>query len=127
MIRTAPAFALAAAFALSACGGNTEADNTAAALKDAASQSTPEAAAVLENAADRIEDQNVTAPISQPGSPGQQAMEAAGKAQAKVTATPVAPKSQGAKPHAKGDPVPPPKVSAGAGAAAGTTENHAGH
>ncbi|HEX8579527.1 MAG TPA: hypothetical protein VF655_08020 [Allosphingosinicella sp.] len=121
MIRTVSVFALA--LALAACGGSSEADNTAAALEDAASQSTPEAAAVLENAADQIQEQNVTAPISEPGSPGQQAMQAAGAAQAKAKAPTVAPPSQGAKPHAKGDPVPPPKVDAGAAA----TENHAGH
>jgi hypothetical protein len=126
MIRTAPAFALAAAFALSACGGQTEAENTAAALEAAAEQSTPEAAAVLENAADQIEDQNVAAPISQPGSPGQQAMQAAGKAQAQAGAATPAPPSQGAKPHAKGDPVPPPKVPAG-GSAEQASGNHSGH
>ena len=125
MIRTAPAFAVAAAFALAACGGQSEADNTAAALEDAASQSTPEAAAVLENAADQIQEQNVTAPISEPGSPGQQAMQAAGQAQAKANAAPKAPPSQGAKPHAKGDPVPPPKVKAGDSGSEMT--NHAGH
>jgi hypothetical protein len=127
MIRTAPAFALAGAFALAACGGQTEAENTAAALEEAASQSTPEAAAVLENEAQRIEEQNVTAPISQPGSPGQQALEAAGKAQAQSGATPAPPPSQGAKPHAKGDPVPPPKVRAGADPAAQPAGNHASH
>jgi hypothetical protein len=127
MIRTAPAFALAAAFAVAACGGQSEADNTAAALEDAASQSTPEAAAVLENAAEQIQEQNVTAPISEPGSPGQQAMQAAGQAQAEAKAAPVAPKSQGAKPHAKGDPVPPPKVGpAGSGGEKEMT-NHSGH
>jgi hypothetical protein len=125
MIRTAPAFVAAAAFALAACGGQSEADNTAAALEDAASQSTPEAAAVLENAAEQIQEQNVTAPISQPGSPGQKAMEAAGQAQAKAKVTPAAPPSQGAKPHAKGDPVPPPKVKAGE--SGGEMTNHSGH
>jgi hypothetical protein len=124
MIRTAPTFVAAAAFALAACGGQSEADNTAAALEEAAGQSTPEAAAVLENAADQIQEQNVTAPISEPGSPGQQAMQAAGQAQAKAEAAPVAPKAQGAKPHAKGDPVPPPKVPAGGG---NEMTNHSGH
>ena len=128
MIRTVSAVTLAAAFALAACGGQTEAENTAAALDEAATQSTPEAAAVLENAADQIVDQNITAPISKPGSPGQQAMQAAGQAQAKAAATPAAPPSQGAKPHAKGDPVPPPKVQPGAAARAGKEgENHTGH
>jgi hypothetical protein len=125
MIRTASAFAAAAALSLAGCGGQSEADNTAAALEEAATQSTPEAAAVLENAADRIQEQNVTAPISQPGSPGQQAMEAAGQAQAKARAIPAAPPSQGAKPHAKGDPVPPPKVKADE--SGGEMTNHSGH
>ncbi len=115
MTRTAPFFVAAAALALAACGGSTEADNTAAALEEAASQSTPEAAAVLENAAEQIQEQNVTAPISQPGSPGDQAMKAAGQAQAKAGAATPAPPSQGAKPHAKGDPVPPPKIQPGGG------------
>ena len=125
MNRTAAAVpALALALALAACGGSTEADNTAAALEEAAGQSTPEAAAVLRNEADRIQEQNIAAPISQPGSPGQQALEAAGQAQAKAAATPAAPPSQGAKPHAKGDPVPPPKIKTGAGS---ETTNHSGH
>lgn len=124
MIRTAPAFALAAAFVLAACGSQTPAENTADALKNAADQSTPEAAAVLDNAADQIQDQNISAPISQPGSPGQKAMEAAGQAQVRGAAAPAAPTSQGAKPHAPGDPVPPVKVQPSAGAEA---TNHSGH
>ncbi|HEX9955143.1 MAG TPA: hypothetical protein VGB48_08020 [Allosphingosinicella sp.] len=124
MIRTASAFALA--FALAACGGSSEADNTAAALEDAASQSTPEGAAVLENAADQIREQNVTAPIAEPGSPGQQALQAAGNAQANAKSAPAPQPSQGAKPHAPGDPVPPPKVKAGAAGADAET-NHSGH
>ena len=115
MTRTVSALALAAAFALAACGGSTEADNTAAALEEAAEQSTPAAAAVLENAAEQIQEQNVAAPISQPGSPGDQALKAAGQAQVKAAPPTPAPPSQGAKPHAKGDPVPPPKVQPGGG------------
>ncbi|TFI56821.1 hypothetical protein E2493_18225 [Sphingomonas parva] len=118
---TAPILALTAALGLSACGEKTPAENTAAALENAAEQSTPEAAAVLENQADQIRDQNVTAPISEPGSPGQQALQEAGNAQAAAQAAPAAAPSQGAKPHAPGDPVPPPKV------AADGTGNHAGH
>ena len=123
----APALALAAALGLAACGGQSQAENTASALEEAAEQSTPEAAAVLENAADEVREQNVTAPIGQPGSPGQKAMEAAGKAQAapKAKAAPAAPPAQGAKPHAKGDPVPPPKVKAGE--PDHSTMNHANH
>ena len=85
--------------ALAACGGNDAADNNAAALERAAEQSTPEAADLLRNAADE-------------GADVQDAMQAAGNAQA---ATP-APPALGAKPHAAGDPVPPPKVPADAGA-----------
>lgn len=79
---TAPAFALAALFGLAACGEQSQAENTAEALESAADQSTPEAAAVLDNRADQIRDQNVTAPIEAPGSPGQQALQDAGNAQA---------------------------------------------
>jgi hypothetical protein len=124
-MKTAPAFAFAAALGLAACGQQSPAENTAAALEEAAEQSTPEAAAVLENQAEQIREQNVTAPISEPGSPGQQAMQAAGNAQAKGTggAAPQAPPPQGAKPHAKGDPVPPPKIMPPEGGNA----THAGH
>jgi ABC-type glycerol-3-phosphate transport system substrate-binding protein len=50
--------ALAALLALSACGGGGSSDNTAAdQLRNAADASTPEAADVLENGADRLESQ----------------------------------------------------------------------
>jgi hypothetical protein len=108
----APVLALAAGLGLAACGQQSPAENTAAALENAAEQSTPEAAAVLENQADQIREQNVAAPIGEPGSPGQQAMQAAGNAQAQGsgTATTPPPPPKGAKPHAKGDPVPPPQI-----------------
>jgi hypothetical protein len=53
----ASAALLAAAFALSACGGGggSPESNAADQLRDAAEQSTPEAANVLENGAERIE------------------------------------------------------------------------
>ncbi len=103
-----------ASLALASCGGGgSPADNTAAALENAAEQSTPGAAAVLENAADQVPEQNVTAPHAAPASPAQQALEAAAKVDNPAPAQP-APPPQGAKPHAKGDPVPPPKVPAGA-------------
>jgi hypothetical protein len=86
-----PAFALS----LAACGKSAE----EAALENAAEQSTPEAAAVLENAAEE-------------GANVQEAMQAAGNAQAGSHPAPI---SQGAKPHAPGDPVPPPKVPTGTG------------
>ena len=111
---TAPALALAAGLGLVACGGQqTPADNTADALENAAEQSTPEAAAVLENQADQIRDSNVTQPIQEPGSAGQQALQDAGNAQAANAQQP-APPAQGAKPHAAGDPVPPPKTTSAA-------------
>ena len=111
---TAPALALAAGLGLVACGGQqTPAENTADALENAAEQSTPEAAAVLENQADQIRDSNVTQPIQEPGSAGQQALQDAGNAQA-ATAQQPAPPAQGAKPHAAGDPVPPPKTTGAA-------------
>jgi hypothetical protein len=82
--------------ALAGCGQDGAADNNAAALERAADQSTPEAADILRNAADA-------------GGNVQEALQAAGNAQ---TAT-KAPPQQGAKPHAAGDPVPPPQIPAG--------------
>lgn len=96
------------ALALSACGGGGNAvENTAEQLQNAAEQSDPAAAQVLENAADQVLEQNSTAPA-------QGALEAAGNAQAAGAARPgqKAPPAQGAKPHAPGDLVPPPKVKA---------------
>ena len=83
--------------ALAGCGQDGAADNNAAALERAAEQSTPEAADVLVNAAEN-------------GTAVQDAMQAAGNAQAGAVAPPP---QQGAKPHAPGDPVPPPKVPTG--------------
>ena len=73
---TAAAAAAGFALLLAACGGGTPAESTADNLEQAAEQSTPEAEAVLENAADRIEDGNVQDPAA-----AQQALEAAGNAQ----------------------------------------------
>ena len=54
-MKAAPA--LIALLALSACGGGADpAENTADQLEEAADQSTPEAAEILDNAADRIEE-----------------------------------------------------------------------
>jgi hypothetical protein len=100
-------FALAAPLALIACGQNGAAGNNADALEQAAEQSSPEAAEVLRNAADQ-------------GANVQDAMQAAGNAQAAAGAAQTAPPQQGAKPHAPGDPVPPPKIPAG-GAAGGNS------
>jgi hypothetical protein len=86
------AVALAAILGLAACGqGQSAAENTADALENAAEQSTPEAAAILENEADRIRDQNVTAPLDAPGSPAQEALQAAGNAQVRTKQTVPAP------------------------------------
>lgn len=89
-------------------GGSTPAENSAAGLDNAASQSTPEAAAVLNNAAQQIREGNVSDPNA-----AQAALQAAGNAQA-AGANHTG--QMGAKPHAKGDPVPPPKLPAGQGA-----------
>jgi hypothetical protein len=87
--------ALAAPLLLIGCGQDKAADNNAAALERAAGQSTPEAEDILRNAADS-------------GGNVQEALQAAGNAQAATRP----PSQQGAKPHAPGDPVPPPKVPA---------------
>jgi hypothetical protein len=88
--------ALAVLPMLVGCGRNGGADDNAAALDRAAEQSTPEAEDILRNAADS-------------GGNVQDALQAAGNAQAATQPPP----QQGAKPHAPGDPVPPPKVPAG--------------
>ena len=101
-------FALfAAALALAACGQPSPAENAAETLENAAEQSTPEAANVLENAAEQVRAGNVQDPAAI-----QQAMEAAGNAQAPRPAPPPrqVPARSGARPHAPGDPVPPPQV-----------------
>ena len=110
----AAAPALATLFALTACGSSTPAENSAAALENAASQSDPAAAAVLENAADAVREQNVQVPAEAPGSPVQDALQDAGNAQA-ATVPQAEPQGQaappvGAKPHQPGEPVPPPKI-----------------
>ena len=94
---------LLALLALAGCGQSSTADDNAAALEAAAEQSTPEAADILRNAAEN-------------GANVQDAMQAAGNAQAAAGADQAAPSTQGAKPHAPGDPVPPPQVApSGAG------------
>ena len=112
----AAASTLAALLALTACGSSTPAENSAEALENAAAQSDPTAAAVLENAADAVRDQEEQPPAGAPGSPAQEAMQNAGNSQAATvaqpTAQPQAPSTPpaGAKPHQPGDPVPPPKI-----------------
>lgn len=70
------ALPLAALFALVACG-STPAENSADRLEDAAEQSTPEAAAVLENEAEAIDQGNAAASDAQ----AQEALQNAGEAQ----------------------------------------------
>jgi hypothetical protein len=113
-MRKASAFATAAVLALCACS-QSPAEQNATALEDAAEQSDPAAAGVLENAADAArEGANVNV---------QDAMQAAGNAQSAAGNAAAAPPSQGAKPHAPGDPVPPPQIKAGEQA----DGNQAGH
>ena len=91
--------ALAVPLMLIGCGQNGAADNKAAALERAAEQSTPEAEDILRNAADS-------------GANVQDALQEAGNAQAATAAPP----QKGAKPHAPGDPVPPPQIQPGGNA-----------
>ena len=97
--------ALAAALSLSACSGgvSSEADAQADRLENAAEQSTPEAAAVLENQADAIRANGAAGAIGEPGSSAQQAMEQAGAAQAGnqagAPAVTLTPQSKQALPH----------------------------
>lgn len=110
MNKSATAIALISLVALSACGGSTPAENSAAQLEEAAEQSDPSAAPILENAADQIRDQNA----GDANAAAQQALEQAGNVQAGTvsqTQTPPPP-AVGAKPHQAGDPVPPPKTKA---------------
>jgi hypothetical protein len=78
MIRRILPFALLPALALAGCGGSSPGDNAADRLESAADQSTPAAANVLDNEADRIRDSNV----ADENAAVQGAMQAAGNAQA---------------------------------------------
>lgn len=110
-------FALLGAFALASCGGGkSPAENSAAQLDNAAAQSTPEAAGVLNRAAERIRDNNVSDPNA-----AQEALQAAGNAQAKGGG---AAPQVGAKPHSAGDPVPPPKLAPGKGVTGSAGSNN---
>jgi hypothetical protein len=96
---------------LAACGGGGQAENTADRLEEAAEQSDPAAAPVLENAADQVREGNANA---------QQALQQAGNAQAAT----VAPPSMQAQPNRTGQQTPPPKIPTGPGAnAAGQAGN----
>jgi hypothetical protein len=78
------ALTLSAALLLAACSGGTsnQAGAQADQLENAAEQSTPEAAEVLEQQADAIRDNGTSGAAGQPGSSVQQAVEKAGEAQA---------------------------------------------
>ena len=99
----------AALLVLAACGGG-EAETAAERIDDAAEQSDPAAAEVLEDSADEVRAGNMTA---------QEAMQAAGNAQAATVDGPqAAPPSMQAKPNRGGQQTPPPKIDTGPGAAA---------
>jgi hypothetical protein len=73
---------LGAALLLAACGGNRPADNAADQLENAAAQSDPAAAMVLDNEADAIRDNGmVVGNSTDPQGSIQNAMENAGAAQ----------------------------------------------
>jgi hypothetical protein len=78
MIRRPLPFALLSALALAGCGGSGPQDNAADRLESAADQSSPAAANVLDNEADRVRDSNV----ADENAAVQGAMQAAGNAQA---------------------------------------------
>src|SRR3712207_5643649 len=103
--------------ALAACGGGgSPAENTAEALEQAAEQSDPAAAQVLENAADAAREG---------ASNAQGALQAAGNAQAATVPQPQqAPPSVQAQPNRGGQQTPPPKQPTGAGEAAHDGNSH---
>lgn len=87
------AILLTAVLALAACGGETRVENTAEQLEEAADQSTPAAAEVLEDRADQVLEQNSVAPADN-------AMRAAANARLPgQQAGPMAPQSEQARPQ----------------------------
>jgi hypothetical protein len=107
--------ALAPLALLAACSGGAsdQAEAQADKLDNAAEQSTPEAAAVLENQADAIRANGATGAVGDPGSTVQNAMAKAGRAQADTTPAPPPqpkPQSQQAVPHGAEKGNPPPKT-----------------
>ena len=106
MTRIAISSIAALVLPLAACGGGGQAENSADQLREAAEQSTPEAANSLMNAADTIEQQNISDPAAV-----QQAMNQAGNAQVPQAAGPQpANMGPGATPNA------PSRVGGGGGA-----------
>ncbi|MET1756661.1 hypothetical protein ABVV53_14550 [Novosphingobium sp. RD2P27] len=72
---------LSLTFALAACGGEqTSADRVADKLDEAAEQSGPVAAEVIEERADQLRERETAAPVGQPGSYAQDTMRKAGAA-----------------------------------------------
>jgi hypothetical protein len=96
----------AALLVLSACGGGSQADQTADKLEEAAEQSDPAAAAALENSADSIR-------AGESGANTQEAVQQAGNAQAATVQPQQAPPSMQAQPNRSGQQTPPPKVPTG--------------
>ncbi|HEX8443686.1 MAG TPA: hypothetical protein VF631_08570 [Allosphingosinicella sp.] len=87
---------------LAGCGGGQDAPtNSIEDVEEATTEMDPAAAQAVEQAIDN-------------GASPQEALAAGGNAQAGTVSGPQAPadSSKGAKPHAPGDPVPPPKVDA---------------
>lgn len=106
-----PAALSAAAFlVLTACGAQDRTEQTADRLEEAAEQSGPAAAQVLENAAEEVREQEQVAPLSAPNSTAQEALEAAGDAQARTVQPQDAPPSLQAQPNRTGQQTPPPKL-----------------
>ena len=100
------AFPAAALLLLSACGG--QAETKADRLEEAAEQSDPAAAPILENAAEAVREGEGNA---------QQALARAGNAQAQtLPGAQEAPPSMQAKPNRTGQQTPPPKIPTGPGA-----------
>jgi hypothetical protein len=98
-----------------ACSGGTSDASEAQAdkLDNAAEQSTPEAAEVLERQADAIRADGAEGQMGQPGSSVQDAMAKAGEAQATNAAAPApapTPQSKQAVPHGAEKGNPPPKT-----------------
>ena len=107
-MKLSAALPAAALLVLSACGGGGQADQAADKLEEAAEQSDPAAAAVLENAAEDIRDGTAA-----PGNAAQQAMQQAGNAQAETVQPQQAPPSMQAQPNRTGQQTPPPKIHTG--------------
>lgn len=107
--------ALIAFAALSACSGaSSETETQADRLENAASQSTPEAAEVMQDQADAIRANGAAGEVGTPGGSVQQAMEQAGAAQANAQPPAPGPKptpqSKQALPHGNEKGAPPATV-----------------